>query len=738
MLDSVIPRHRVSRRPDQPTSAQVLHGLFFAVFTAAALSVLLTANLLPRVYEFRLGEVAPVRVVSPKKLTYESQVRTRAEQDRAAAAVPEQTVIDYELRMRQNQALRLLLQNIRSVRSSSTTPEQRQESIKQLANPPLSDASVALLSTTGDSRLSQVFQDSQRLLLEALREPATEARAQEIVRQLSAMASEQLSEQERAVAVELAGRFVRSNLVVDREGTAHLRDEARRAVAPVRVTVETGQNVLREGEIVTAADLEKLEILGLRNPTTDWRGGVSGALLVMVLVGGLAAYVYAFQPALLARDRRLLLISVVMIVVVLAAKLVIPGRPLWIYVFPLPAVAMLLSTLLDARLSIFVTALLSILVAYIGGAELEYAVMFIAACSAAAIAVWRKERGQAFFMAGCLAALAQMAVVGAFTLNAQQQDWTLLFSIPVPVAMVKLLECVINGLLSALLAAGGGILLGRVFGITTTWQLLELANPTHPLLRRLMNEAPGTYHHSLIVGNLAERSAEVIGADSLVARVASYYHDIGKLRRPYFFIENQAEGINAHDSLEPAESASIIAAHVPDGMELAQRYGLPARIRDMIPQHHGTRLVSFFYQQASQSGDIEARIQDFTYPGPKPQSKEAALVMLSDGVEAATRASKDHSPEAINTLVERIVMERLAEGQLEECDLTLRDLQRIKDSFRTLLNGMYHPRIEYPESVAEPGPLPAELTPASDAPAKSEARPSTEASPEDATVASQR
>jgi putative nucleotidyltransferase with HDIG domain len=276
--------------------------------------------------------------------------------------------------------------------------------------------------------------------------------------------------------------------------------------------------------------------------------------------------------------------------------------------------------------------------------------------------------------------------------------------------MVIGFETFVNGLGSAMLAAGGGILLGRLFGITTTWQLLELANPTHPLLRRLMSEAPGTYHHSLIVGNLAERSAEEVGADPLLARVAAYYHDVGKLRRPYFFVENQIDGVNAHQSLSPIESARIIAAHVTDGVELAERYGLPPRIREMIPQHHGTRLVSFFYQQATQDSNAEVRVEDFTYAGPKPQSKEAAIVMLADSCEAAARASRDHSPDAIVALVEKIIIQRLSEGQLDECDLTLRDLQRIKQSFCTLLIGMYHPRIEYPDKL-ENGVAPAALTP---------------------------
>jgi putative nucleotidyltransferase with HDIG domain len=230
-------------------------------------------------------------------------------------------------------------------------------------------------------------------------------------------------------------------------------------------------------------------------------------------------------------------------------------------------------------------------------------------------------------------------------------------------------------------------------------QLLELANPTQPLLRRLLMEAPGTYHHSIMVGNLAERAAEVIGADSLLVRVAAYYHDIGKLERPWAFIENQADTLaNVHDTLDPLESAQVIAAHVVDGVKLAEKYRLPPRIREMIPQHHGTRTISFFYQQAAERTTETVDAALFTYPGPRPQSREAAILMLSDSTEAAARASRDHSREAIEQLVERIIRQRLEEGQFDDCNLTLRDLTRIKHSFVTLLTGIYHPRIPYPSA----------------------------------------
>ncbi|MDQ3809656.1 MAG: HDIG domain-containing protein, partial [Chloroflexota bacterium] len=263
----------------------------------------------------------------------------------------------------------------------------------------------------------------------------------------------------------------------------------------------------------------------------------------------------------------------------------------------------------------------------------------------------------------------------------------------------------VNGILSSLLAVGSFAVLGRLFGILTTMQLLELANPTQPVLRRLLMEAPGTYHHSIMVGNLAERAAEVIGADSLLVRVAAYYHDIGKLERPWAFIENQADSLaNVHDTLDPSASAQMIAAHVTDGVKLAEKYGLPARIREMIPQHHGTRTISFFYQQASERSSEMVDAALFTYPGPRPQTREAAILMLADSTEAAARAARDHSREGIERLVERIIRQRLEEGQFDECNLTLRDVTRIKQSFVTLLFGIYHPRIPYPPSSTEPRP----------------------------------
>jgi hypothetical protein len=252
-----------------------------------------------------------------------------------------------------------------------------------------------------------------------------------------------------------------------------------------------------------------------------------------------------------------------------------------------------------------------------------------------------------------------------------------------------------------------------VFGLMTVFQLLELANPSQPLLRRLLVETPGTYHHSLMVGNLAERAAETIGADPLITRVAAYYHDVGKLANPAAFIENQAGGENIHDELEPEASAAILKQHVGDGIDIAYKARLPKALIAFIPQHHGTAVMSYFLAKARDEaaapfggvGTDEGRraaeaVDDHRYrhAGPKPQSREAALIMLADGVEASVRSLESRDEPAIRAMVHRIINERLSDGQFDECDLTLRDLNRIEDAFVQQLLGMYHQRVAYPQN----------------------------------------
>jgi hypothetical protein len=696
-----MPRLRRSRprppeRPRRSWRIVIVFGLLALVVWG-----LLSVSVVPLALEVREGEVSQTNVRSPRKLTYTSQVRTKSEREKAANAVQEVVEIDPAVVQKQRAGLTALLQGISAARSApGLTVDQRKSQLTRLGQPPLEEPSITLLAGLDDSRWYLVSSEAQRLLWEALKDRLPEWRVPEVVRELPLRVdSSQLNENERALAVDLASRFVAGNVVPNRDATSRLRKEAEDAVAPVQVTVEKGETVLSEGQVVTAADIEKLDLLGLRNPTTDWRQVGAAAAFAILTMSMLAAYIGAFQPNLATRERGLGLIALLVIVTVLAAKVVLPTRPLLLYAFPLPAVAMLIATLVDGRLAIVVGALLGVLVGFVTGSSLEAATLALATSVVAAGAVWRRERLQVFFVAGLMVALAEMAVVVAFQLAQRGEDIQTLLLIAA--------FCIVNGLVAAMLAVGATYVLGKMFGITTTMQLLELANPTQPLLRRLLMEAPGTYHHSIMVGNLAERAAEEVGADPLLVRVGAYYHDIGKLKRPYFFVENQAGGENVHETLEPEVSADIIRAHVRDGVELCEQYGVPPAVRSLIPQHHGNRLVSFFYDQAvdaaAETGQPAPDPARFKYPGPRPQTKEGAILMLADSVEAAARASRDHSADAIAALVEKLVMGRVAEGQLDDCDLTLRDVQRIKDAFRAILIGMYHPRIEYPERK----PLPA-------------------------------
>ncbi|RMF27784.1 MAG: HDIG domain-containing protein, partial [Chloroflexi bacterium] len=252
----------------------------------------------------------------------------------------------------------------------------------------------------------------------------------------------------------------------------------------------------------------------------------------------------------------------------------------------------------------------------------------------------------------------------------------------------------------ASLTLAGLFVVGNLFDITTSLQLLELARPSHPLLSELLHKAPATYHHTVMVANLAEQAAERIGANPLLTRVGAFYHDVGKIVRPHFFSENQMDGVNIHDRLDPYTSAEILISHVTDGLELAKKYRLPSRVRAFIPEHHGTMRVSFMYQKALQeAGGDPSKVDEtrFRYPGPKPQSKETAILMLADGCESAVRAARPTSVEEIERIVRKIVEARLADGQLDECDLTLRELKQVAQSFVETLRGVYHPRVKYPE-----------------------------------------
>jgi putative nucleotidyltransferase with HDIG domain len=364
---------------------------------------------------------------------------------------------------------------------------------------------------------------------------------------------------------------------------------------------------------------------------------------------------------------------------------------------------MLLAILLDAGVAMVVLAMLALLGGAVNGNEVELMAYILFGGLTGIIAIRRGDRFQVFVQAGLAVAIANVLVVAAYGFLGSHDAR----------GVIELMGAsLLSAAGSAVAAVGSFAVLGSVFGILTVFQLLELANPSQPLLRRLLVETPGTYHHSLMVGNLAERAAEAIGADPLLTRVAAYYHDIGKLANPLAFIENQS-GENIHDELDPETSAQILKQHVVDGIDIAYKAKLPKSLIAFIPQHHGTAIMSYFYARArglaaepyggpltAEGARAAATVDDrkFRHAGPKPQSREAALIMLADGVEASVRSLASRDEPAIRAMVARIIDERMNDGQFDECDLTLRDIEKIKEAFVQQLLGMYHQRIAYPQN----------------------------------------
>jgi len=447
--------------------------------------------------------------------------------------------------------------------------------------------------------------------------------------------------------------------------------------------------------IVVGLSLDQWIRLALRPASPDWRSLASSLLFVVALTSMLVLYVGRMYPQILHARRRLILLVLLVVATGVAARLTIPGHVLTPYLFPMAAVTMLVSVLLDVQLSIVVTVVLSLFVGFVSGGSLDLTIYTLLGSMVGALMLSHLERLSAFAWAAVAIAVVDAIVAVSFRLLSPGYD---------VVGLLQLVGTgVANGVLSSSLTFTTCFWLGALFGITTPLQLVELARPTHPLARRLLSEAPGTYHHSLMVGNLGERAADLVGADPLLVRVAGLHHDVGKSLHPYFFIENQASGENYHHQLDAKTSAQIIIGHVQDSLELGRKYHFPEALLDIIAQHHGTSSVGlgYFYQQARKEGNREVNETDFRYPGPRPRSKEAAIVMLADGVEAAVRAAAPSSASEVERIVRKLINDRLVSGEFGECDLTLRDLEVICNAFVQVLQGVSHSRVPYSEKASE-------------------------------------
>lgn len=414
------------------------------------------------------------------------------------------------------------------------------------------------------------------------------------------------------------------------------------------------------------------------------------AMVLCTILALIVGYMRQFEATTVASIRHLYLISLV-VVATFTLAWVLSSLNLNPYISPLVACGMLLTVFVNSRVGLVVTMQVGLLLALFPGHDATSTLVSLVGSAISIYAVSRVQQRYDVFRAGLFASVvAAWAVVALSSLAGLGfAGW-----------YMNAAAAAMSGVGSAILVVGVLPLMEDLFGITTTFKLLELANPSQPLLRELQMKAPGTYHHSILVGNLAEAGAEAIGADALLVRVGSYYHDIGKTKRPYFFVENQLGMANQHDRISPRLSALVITAHVKEGLEMAREHKLPAIIQEFIATHHGTSLVSYFYHQAVQAeGQRQVQEEHFRYPGPRPRTRETGIVMLADGVEASCRSLKTPTPDQIEAMVRKIVEKRLADGELSEAPLTLKEIEKVSAAFIRVLTGLFHQRIEYPDQV---------------------------------------
>ena len=636
---------------------------------------------------YNVGTVATQAVKAPRSVSFVSDSLTEAERDRTAAAVPKQYAPNPAVLATSRDRLAQAIASLSRVRGDPTLS--RDQRVAGVQRAPEIALTAALAADVVDMTSAE-WDTAQKELDNTLRSLYGQGIRAEQLDAVKAEAGKALplpwTDRQKRVATEIVKQFLDANVVQDPVSTAVAQQAARGAVAPVQVQVVAGEVVVREGSVVSALEVEKLRALGLASTGIDLPAAIGLILWALLVAWVLGLFAERYATEAWNDDGKLVLVALSLLLVTVVTRGLVPGHTLLLYFIPYAAAGMTLTVLVSGRAAL-AAQVAGALHAGIMSGQVEL-VAYVLVPSLLGITAVRRATTAREFAAGALfVAIGNVGVLASFTLVGRATD---------PLGAVQLLLAALaSGAGAAVLAFAAVAMLGHLFRITTVFELRELADPNHPLLRQLLLRTPGTYHHSLLVANLAERAAEVIGGDPLVARVGAYYHDIGKMRNPSAFIENQT-GSNPHDDLDPLVSAGIVAAHVKDGLALAERYHLPAMIREMIPGHHGTSVVKYFFQLAQQRGQDPDEAK-FRYPGPRPRSKEAAIVMMADGTEASVRSLAEKNPESIRGMVDKIVGERLADGQLDDCELTLRDVQRMKNAFCELLLGVYHERIPYPE-----------------------------------------
>jgi len=660
------------------------NGLLLVIFTAVLFFITIQKVETKRI-DVRVGDTAPLEIRATKEM--EDKNATERLKREAANSVEPKYRISPSVQMTMKSTIKEFFAKVRELQdneelSLSKKAEVLGEESRILLSKNEYYTALKLKPEELDSFENNINDLINQIMGAGIKEEDLEYEKQNITRTFESL---DLSEEKKELGVALISNTIQPNKFIDEEATQKRKDQAVEKVEPV--IIKEHQVILRKGDIVDSNSLALIKEMGLLKEKEGYdKTTVIGIVMLIVLLQVVIfGYVYLFNKEVLEGHKLLILI-----IIITATILISEGTyNISPYIMPVSTAALLVAILIDIRLALIVNMFISFILSLILKLDDIMVAMYLISGSIGAYLAIKQNQRYNVLLNGVIIGISNVVTIIAF-------------------GLIKKLELIdmlskssygfLNGVFCGVLTIGSLPIWENIFEIITPLKLLEISNPNQPLLKRLLLETPGTYHHSVLVGNLSERAAESIGADPLVARVGSYYHDIGKLKRPYFFKENQIGADNPHDKLQPSMSTLIITNHVKDGIALGKQYKLPKEIIDIVAQHHGDTAVMFFYHKAKQQEDgIEVKIEDFRYPGPKPQTKEAALVMLADSTEAAVRSIKEPNKKNIEEMIRNVIKGKLQDGQLDECGLTLKDLNTIAIAFSSVIMGIYHERIEYPD-----------------------------------------
>ena len=673
----------------KPIARRLVLGVaFFLLFM-----IILSSDFVSDKVSLEVGQVSDRDVIAPRTAAYVDVIKTKKFEDEVLASVANVYDLDVTAIAKAEENIGAIFSEAKQVVGNKelVSAEQKKEKLQQGLPLPLPNNVLDGLVHLDAASMVNAEEQSKSILRKffqrGIRDDDLDIARKHIVIETEEMG---LDKRVESVIAGIGQALLKPNFILNVRETDKRKQSAINSMEPVRETVKKGQIMVRRGDIVTPEQIHAVEELGLSKGHVNEMRIFGLAIFVIAVMIIILGYMYRFAYPIYTNDLYLVLLGLITLVTLLLGK---AAHYYSDFSAPIAAGALLVAILIDARLGVVISIALALLFGIIVEHDLRAVSTVLIGSLIGVYSVSKMAHGYSLTKTGIIIAGVNFVVIGATGFIEQLNSAQIL---------MQGVQGIVSGIAASVITTGLLPYLENAFNITTPLKLLDLAQPNHPLLQRLLLDAPGSYHHSVLVGNLAETAAGYIHADPVTVRVGAYYHDIGKIKRPYFFVENQAGNENPHDKIAPSLSTLIVTSHIKDGVDLCREYKLPQIIIDIVQQHHGTMLVSYFYKRATENEHSECIIEaDFRYEGPRPQSKEAALIMLADACEAAVRSIGKPNKNRIEATVRKIIRERLHDGQLDECNVTLKDLNVIGDVFIRVLSSMFHTRIEYPDTLKE-------------------------------------